>query len=109
MMRINLLLLLGVVLSALYLVNLQYESRRLYAELDRAQNQARRLATENERLQLERRTQGTSARVEKLAKGQLHMRAATPAVTAYVAYPAQPESAGSSAAHPANQAQERLP
>ncbi len=102
MMRLNLLLLLGVVLSALYLVNLQYESRRLYAELDRAHNQARRLATENERLLLERRTQGTSARVEKLAKGQLQMRAATPAVTAYVAYPAATGSLPSGAAQPAH-------
>lgn len=86
MMRINLVLLLAVVLSSLVLVNLQYESRHLYAELDRAKAQATRLASETERLQVEKRAQATSARVERLAKEQLHMRAATPAVTTYVSW-----------------------
>ena len=85
MMRLNLVLVLGVVLSALYLVNVQYESRSLYSDLDRAQTHAHRLATENERLQVEKRAQATSARVERLAKSELQMRAATPAITTYVA------------------------
>mgnify|MGYP000873738360 FL=1 len=87
-MRLNLVLLLGVVLSAIYLVNVQYESRRLYSELDRAKSQAHRLAVDSERLQVEKRAQATSARVEKLAKSQLQMRAANPAITTYVAYAA---------------------
>jgi cell division protein FtsL len=87
MMRLNLVLALGVVLSGLYLVNVQYESRRLYAELDRAKSQAHRLAAENERLQVEKRAQATSARVEKIAKAQLQMRAATPGITTYVTDP----------------------
>jgi cell division protein FtsL len=84
MMRLNLVLLLGVLLSALYLVNVQYQSRRLYSELDRAKSQALKLAAENERLQVEKRAQATSARVESLARSKLQMRAATPAVTSYV-------------------------
>ncbi|BCO29247.1 cell division protein FtsL [Rhodoferax lithotrophicus] len=87
MMRLNLVLLLAVVLSSLYLVNLQYESRHLYSELDRAQAQAGRLASQSERLQVEKRAQATSARVESLAKAKLQMRAATPAITTYVANP----------------------
>ena len=90
MMRLNLVLLLGVVLSGLYLVNVQYESRSLYSALDRAKSQAHRLAAENERLQVEKRAQATSARVERLAKSQLQMRAATPAITTYVAYAQSP-------------------
>ena len=86
MMRLNLVLLLGVVLSSLYLVNVQYESRRLYSALDRAQTQANRLAADNERLQVEKRAQATSARVEQLAKSKLQMRTATPAITTYVVY-----------------------
>ncbi|MCM2342423.1 cell division protein FtsL [Rhodoferax sp.] len=86
MMRLNLMLLLGVLLSALYLVNVQYQSRRLYSELDRAKSQALKLASENERLQVEKRAQATSARVESLARSKLQMRAATPAVTTYVSY-----------------------
>jgi cell division protein FtsL len=86
MTRLNLVLLLGVLLSALYLVNVQYESRLLYSALDRAKSEARKLAIENERLQVEKRAQATSARVESLAKSHLAMRAANPAITAYVAY-----------------------
>jgi cell division protein FtsL len=86
MTRLNLMLLLGVLATALYLVNVQYQSRWLYSELDRAQSQAHRLAAENERLQVEKRSQATSARVERIAKSQLQMHAATPAITAYVSY-----------------------
>ena len=90
MTRLNLVLLLGVLLSALYLVNVQYESRRLYSALDRAQSDARRLAAENERLQVEKRAQATSARIESLARTKLQMLAAHPAITTYVAYGARP-------------------
>ena len=87
MMRLNLVLLLAVVLSALYLVNVQYESRRLYSALDRAQSESRRLAQENERLQVEKRAQATSARVESLARTRLAMRSVTPGITSYVTDP----------------------
>ena len=97
MTRVNLLLLVALVLSALYLVNVQYESRRLYAELNRAQSQARRLAEENERLQVEKRAQATSLRVESLARSRLQMRAATPATTAYVKDGVAAPAAGASA------------
>ena len=110
MMRLNLVLVLGVVLSALYLVNVQYESRRLYSELDRAKAQAHRLATENERLQVEKRAQATSARVESLAKSRLQMRAATPAITTYVTYaPAAATLASGGAGQEASATQGRLP
>jgi len=106
MMRLNLVLLLGVLLSALYLVNVQYESRRLYSALDRAQSQAHRLAAENESLQVEKRAQATSARVESLARSKLQMRAATPALTTYVSYAngAVAPVAGSPALSPASAA-----
>lgn len=84
MTRLNLVLLLAVIASALYLVKVQYESRRLYAEIEKAQGEARRLDIERERLQVEKRAQATPLRVEKLAKEQLQMRPATPAITQYV-------------------------
>ncbi len=84
MARLNLLLLLAVVASALYLVHTQYQSRRLYTELDRAQQEARRLELDRDRLQVEKRAQATPLRVEKLAKEQLQMRTTTPAITQYV-------------------------
>jgi cell division protein FtsL len=82
--RLNLVLLLAVLLSAMYLVQVQYESRRLYTEIERAQGEARRLEIEHERLQVEKRAQATPLRVERLAKDQLQMRPATPAITQYV-------------------------
>lgn len=88
MTRLNLVLLLAVLASALYLVNVQYESRRLFAENDKALFEARRLESEREQLEVERRAQATPLRVEKLAKEQMQMRAATPAITHYVRYSA---------------------
>ena len=84
MMRLNLVLLVAVLASALFLVKTQYESRRLYTELDRAVAEARKLEIDHERLQFEKRAQATPLRVEKLAKEQLQMRNATPAITQYV-------------------------
>ena len=49
MIRLNIVLLLAVLASALYLVNVQYESRRLFAELDRATSEAHRLEVELDR------------------------------------------------------------
>ena len=85
MTRVNALLLLAVMLSALFLVRTQYESRRLYADLDRAKAQAQRLENEHDRLDIERGSQATPLRVEKLAHEQLHMRTISPAITQYAA------------------------
>ena len=84
MTRLNLVLLVAVLVSALYLVHTQYQSRRLVTELDRASSEARKLETGNETLQVEKRAQATPARVEKLAKEQLQMRGASPTITQYV-------------------------
>jgi cell division protein FtsL len=84
MTRLNLVLLLAVLASALYLVHTQYESRRLFTEIEKANNEARRHEVERERLQVEKRAQATPLRVEKLAKEQLQMRGASPAITQYV-------------------------
>ena len=86
MMRLNLVLTLAVVASAVYLVSVQYESRRVFTELDKARAEARHLDTEFERLQVEKRSQATPARVEKLAREKLQMRQVTPAITTYVTY-----------------------
>ena len=97
MTRLNVVLLLAVLASANYLVHTQYESRRLFTELDRAVAEARRLDTEHQRLQVEKRAQATPLRVEKMARAQLNMRTATPAITQYVSDPAGAEAAAASA------------
>ncbi len=96
MARLNLLLLLAVLVSALYLIRTQYESRRLYVELEKAVAQSRKIETERERLQVEKRAEATPLKIEKLARERLQMRTATPAITQYVNYMAQ---AGQKARH----------
>lgn len=90
MIRLNLVLLAALLLSAMVTVQVQYESRRLIAEIEKAQGEARRLDTEHEQLRVAKRAQSTSLRVERLAKEQLQMRPAGPAITQYVTQPAQP-------------------
>lgn len=98
MIRVNLVLLLAVVISALYLVGVQYESRRLFTELDKARADSRRLDTEFGRLQVAKREQATSARVQQLARDKLQMRQVTPAITSYVTYTAPASKAAVDAA-----------
>ena len=83
-MRLNLLLTVSVLASAMYLVHIQYESRRLYVELEKAASQGRKLDVAHESLQAEKRAQATPLRVERIAKDTLQMRTATPAITRYV-------------------------
>ncbi|MBK6851443.1 MAG: cell division protein FtsL [Burkholderiales bacterium] len=84
MTRLNALLLVLLVMSSLYLVQTSYESRRLFAELERQRAQAQKLAQEADRLQVERRDQATPLRVERVAREQLGMRPATQGGIEYV-------------------------
>ena len=103
MTRLNLVLLVAVLASAIYLVHTQYESRRLFTELDRAIAEARRLETEHQRLQVEKRAQATPLRLEKIARDQLKMCTATPAITQYVSDPQGVSGAAVAAASAAAQ------
>jgi len=84
MSRVNVLLLLALLASSLWLVRTSYEARRLFAELDRARGTQQRLDAEHRRLDAERQTQATHLRVERMAREKLGMRTATPAVTEHV-------------------------
>ena len=84
MTRLNVLLLIALIFSAIYLVRVSHESRRLFADLDKARNEERVLGSEFERLQSDKQSQATPLRVEKTARDKLAMRGATPAVTLYV-------------------------
>jgi cell division protein FtsL len=76
---------LAVLASALYLVHTCSTSRAACLPSWTARwHEARRLETEHERLQVEKRAQATPQRVEKLAREKLQMRPATPAITQYV-------------------------
>lgn len=98
MIRLNLVLLVAVLASAFYLVHTQYQSRRLYTAIDKANAQSHRIAAEHEQLQVQKREQATPARVQQLAARQLQMRPVNPGITEYVslmpgAGPQQPQGA----------------
>jgi cell division protein FtsL len=95
--RVNLLLLAVLLASCLFLVKTSYESRRLFAALDRAKNEQSQLDTEFKRLDAEAKAQATNLRVEKVAREKLRMRTATPAVTQYVVDDAAPAASAASA------------
>ncbi len=82
--RINLVLTVALVLCALSLVNAQYQARRLFIELERAQAAARQLDIEWSQLQLDQSTLGKHARIEANARRDLSMVAVTPTRTQYL-------------------------
>jgi cell division protein FtsL len=84
MTKVSVVLLLALIGASLYLVKTSYESRRLFALLDRARVEQTTLDTDYKRLDAERQAQATHLRVEKTAREKLQMRTATPAVTQYV-------------------------
>ena len=95
MARLNVLITLVLLISCLMLVKSTYDSRRVFTELDRANNEARQLALDFQRLLVERQAQGTPMRVERTARDKLQMRNATPAVTQYVNdVPSSPAASG---------------
>jgi cell division protein FtsL len=95
MNRVSLLLLLAVMASGLYLVKTSYEARRLFGELERAKGVAEQLKADQQRLEAQRRSDGTHLRVERDAREKLGMKLASPDVTMYVADASAPRLAAS--------------
>jgi cell division protein FtsL len=67
-----------VVVSALGVVAAQHQSRKLFSELEREQTRAHGLEIEWGQLQLEQSTWAAHARVEKIARERMGMRAPAP-------------------------------
>ena len=84
MTRVSMLLLVATVVSALWLVHSHYESRRMFMDLESARKEAKRIAVDHDRMEVERRAQATPLRVEQIVRQQLNMRTASPAITQYV-------------------------
>lgn len=82
--RINIILTALLVLCALSLVNSQYQARRLFIELERAQAASRQLDIEWSQLQLDQSTLAKHARIESNARRDLGMIPVTPARTQYI-------------------------
>ena len=84
MARLNLTLLAVLIVCALSVVTSQHKARKLYVELQKQQEVARRLDVEYGQLQLEQSTWAMHARIEKIASGQLMMRVPTEIGRAHV-------------------------
>jgi len=82
--RVNFLMAVALGFCALMLVNSQYQARRLFIELERAQTQARQLEIEWAQLQLDQSTLGKHSRIEASARQNLNMVPVTPARTQYL-------------------------
>ncbi len=78
--RLNLLLLIALVVSAVYLVQTSYRSRQLFVQLERERAQARQLDLDAERLTLVRRELAANGRVRQEAVMRLGMRSASAGV-----------------------------
>jgi len=82
MLRLNLLLVLAVFASALYLVHIEYALRKLYSTQDAARAQTQSLLEERRTL-LRQRDQATPQNIEQMARQQLHMQFPAAANTVY--------------------------
>jgi cell division protein FtsL len=74
MARLNVVLLLALVVCALSLVTSRHQSRKLFVDLEREQALTRNYDIEYGQLQIEQSTWAMPARVEKIAREQLHMQ-----------------------------------
>jgi cell division protein FtsL len=72
------------VMSALSLINSQYQARRLFIELERAQATAKQLEIEWAQLQLDQSSLAKHARIETNARRELNMVAVSPERTQYL-------------------------
>jgi cell division protein FtsL len=73
MLRVNLVLLAILVACGLSLVTSRHQARKLFVELERQQAQTRAYDVEYGQLQIEQSTWAMPARVERIAREQLHM------------------------------------
>jgi cell division protein FtsL len=74
MARLNLILLIIAVASALFAVAANHRARNHFVELEREQTRAHQLDVEWGQLQLEQSTWANHARIEKIAREKLQMR-----------------------------------
>ncbi|MGV3742283.1 MAG: cell division protein FtsL [Burkholderiaceae bacterium] len=72
------------IMSALSLINSQYQARRLFIELERAQATAKQLEIEWAQLQLDQSSLAKHARIEANARRDLNMVAVSPERTQYL-------------------------
>lgn len=84
MTRLSFALAVVLVGTAFSLVHTQYQSRRLYAAVDKARALSTELEIEWESLRAQRRTAAAAARVQRIARKELDMRSPNASTTIYL-------------------------
>ncbi|MBI3284042.1 MAG: cell division protein FtsL [Burkholderiales bacterium] len=82
--RLNIVLAMILIGCALSLINAQYQARRLFIELERAQSLSRQYELQWAQLKLDQSTYGKHARIEANAIRELGMVSLTPDRTQYL-------------------------
>ena len=78
MLRLNLILVILALASAIGTVASNHRARKMYTEIEREQARMRDLEVEWGQLQLEQSTWAGHARVEQIARNKLHMKSPGP-------------------------------
>ena len=100
MARLNAFLVVVAIACALGVITSQHRARKLFAEINAEQAQAKRLDDEWTQLQLEQGTWATHKRVQALASSQLGMRFPDPSTTVIIDPAGVPAAAGPAASAP---------
>lgn len=82
--RLNPLMAVSLVLCALFLINSQYQVRRLSIEIERAQSQSRQIEIDRKSLELKQSSLAQHARIDSSAKTELNLVAVKPENTLYL-------------------------
>jgi cell division protein FtsL len=82
--KMNIFLATLLVICGLSVVNARYQSRNLFIEHERLQQQMRQLDIDWAQLQLDQSTLGKNERIEQIARKDLNMTPLTPARTQYL-------------------------
>jgi len=97
MTRLAMLLTLALMTSAISLVTVRFQTRELFVASERLKSQAHELDVDWRRLQLDRAELARNARIDALARTELHLVPVTQGRTIYLqesAVPAQPDTSG---------------
>jgi cell division protein FtsL len=100
MIRVALLLTLLLMASAISLVTVRFQTRELFVSSEQLKSQAHELDNEWRRLQLDRAELARNARIDALARTELHLVPVTPGRTIYLQEPAVPAQAPAQGGQP---------
>lgn len=80
--------------SGFWTIQTQYNSRKLFIEIEQKRNHLKEIQQDNAILEVEKLTKATPLRTESIAKEKLKMSTATPSITQYVPHPSKVSSQG---------------